>query len=104
AHLSIELAPHNSYAFPNEILNRIFILVAQDHGPVHFPIDEMEVPPQFAISHVCSHWRRVALRTPELWSNTRLAYPEIRILDALDKPMYLCYWQRWLLRAGTFPV
>src|SRR6266576_4511528 len=72
------LAPHNHNILPNEILGHVFIQVAQDHGPVHFPIRKGNTPPQLAILHVCSHWRRVALGTPELWSNTLLevAHPQ----------------------------
>ena len=102
AHLSVELAPHNSYPLPNEILSHVFILVAQDYGPVHFPIPKwMGPPPQIAISQVCSHWRRVALCTSELWSNTHLTYPEAR---NLYQTVYIHHWRRWLTRAGTFPV
>ena len=80
---------------PNEVLSRVFILVARDHGPVDFPISK--VPPQLALSHVCSHWRSVALRTSELWGNTTL------YCSAQDRDIIRIH-QRWLLRAGTFPV
>jgi hypothetical protein len=103
-HLGIVVSSHNHNhnRLPNEVLSRIFILVAQDYGPVHFPISEsMDPPPQLAISHVCSHWRRVALHTFELWSNAHLMYPSRR---NLVKAVYLRNWQRWLMRAETLPV
>ncbi|KAF8351745.1 hypothetical protein F5887DRAFT_1277547 [Amanita rubescens] len=97
--LRVVLAPHNHNRLPNEVLSRTFVLVAQDYGPVHFPIPNDDPPPQLAILHVCSHWRRVALHTPELWSNTQFTYPTY-----LDQAIYLRHWRRWLLRAGNFPV
>ncbi|KAF8351747.1 hypothetical protein F5887DRAFT_932199 [Amanita rubescens] len=103
-HLGIVVSSHNHNhnRLPNEVLSRIFILVAQDYGPVRFPTPRlMDPPPQLAISHMCSHWRRVALHTFELWSNTHLTYPSRRnIVEAA----YLRRWRRWLMRAGTLPV
>jgi hypothetical protein len=95
------LAPHNHNVLPNEIPGHVFIQVTQDHESVHFPIRKGNIPPQLTISHVCSHWRRVALGTAELWSNTRLevAHPQRMKSDHIFR-----LHQRWLLRAGTFPV
>ncbi|KAF8343460.1 hypothetical protein F5887DRAFT_1283517 [Amanita rubescens] len=98
--LGIVVAPHNHNHLPNEVLSRIFILVAQDYGPVHFPIfKSTKPPPQLAISHVCSRWRGVALHTSELWGYTHLTYPERN-----RAAFYPRYWRRWLIRAGTLPV
>ncbi|KAF8321455.1 hypothetical protein F5887DRAFT_932281 [Amanita rubescens] len=99
--LGTALAPHNHNLLPNEILGRIFILVARDHGTVHFPIPKGQTPPQLTISHVCPHWRRVALRTSELWSNTELL---VYTLDTRNHDHNVRLHQRWILRAGTFPV
>ena len=96
---SIALAPHNHNVLPNELLSRVFILVAQAHGPVKFPIPKRNLPPQLAISHVCSHWRKVALRTAELWGNTHLDYPQ-----KYHPGHVVLLHQRWLLRATSFPV
>ena len=96
---SIALAPHNHNVLPNELLSRVFILVAQVHGPVKFPIPKRNLPPQLAISHVCSHWRKVALRTAELWGNTRLSYPQ-----KYHPGHVVLLHQRWLLRATSVPV
>jgi hypothetical protein len=100
--LRVVLAPYNHNRFPNEVLSRIFILVAQDYGPVDFPIEKLDLPPQLAIPHVCSRWRRAALHTSELWSNTQLTYPKYN--NNLEPAIYLRHWQRWLIRAGNFPL
>ncbi|KAF8351758.1 hypothetical protein F5887DRAFT_2423 [Amanita rubescens] len=97
--LGTALAPHNHDVLSNEILRHVFILVVQAHGPVHFPILKGNLPPQLAISHVCSHWRRVALHTAELWGHTDLAYPQKYNTDDVVR-----LHQRWLLRAASFPV
>ena len=72
--LGVALAPHRHILLPIEILNSIFTLLALGYGPVAFPLPKENAPPQLVISHVCSHWRKVALRTPELWSNTHFMY------------------------------
>ena len=91
----------NHDLLPNEILGHVFILVVQDYGLVDFPMcPEFIAPPQLTISHVCSRWRRVALCTPELWSNTHLIY--LRSNPKLNHVTWL--HQRWLARAGTSPV
>ena len=101
--LGAALLPQKHNLLPIEILSRIFILVAQDYGAVVFPIFRKfrypRKPSQITVSHVCSRWRMVAFRTPELWCDTRLYYPK----DSSDlKHVHL--HQRWLMRAGTFPV
>ena len=88
--------PHKHNLLPNEILGCIFILAAQDYGAVVFPLSN--IPPQLTVSHVCSHWRMVAFRTSELWSNTSLHYPKDTNLSNVH------LHQRWLRRAGTLPV
>ncbi|KAF8351743.1 hypothetical protein F5887DRAFT_1277545 [Amanita rubescens] len=94
-------AAYNRNLLPNEILGHVFIQVVQDQGlPVAFPMRKKIALPQLAISHVCSHWRKVALRTPELWSSTQLSY--LMKYPNLDHVTWL--HQRWLARAGTFPV
>ena len=92
--------PHKHNLLPNEILARIFVLAAQDYGAVSFPMPRTKIPPQLAASHVCSHWRMVALCTPKLWSNTSLHYPA----DNLNVIPVVHLHQRWLMRAGILPV
>jgi hypothetical protein len=96
--LGAVLAPHMHSLVPNEVLSHIFVLLALGHGPVEFPIPKDNAPPQFAISHVSSRWRRVALHTPELWSDMYLIYPR----NGLGHLLHL--HQLWLIRARTFPV
>ncbi|KAH9920448.1 uncharacterized protein B0H18DRAFT_881075, partial [Fomitopsis serialis] len=63
------------YSLPVELLARIFVLGAAD------PIQDVASPaapiprdPPFEVlaSHVCAHWRDVALRTPHLWTSIAL--------------------------------
>jgi hypothetical protein len=72
--LGVALAPHNHSLLPNEVLSHIFILLALGLWNCDVPYSKNNVPPQLVVSHVCSHWRRVALRTPELWSDTHLIF------------------------------
>ena len=90
--------PHKHNLLPNEILGRIFVQVAEDYGAVAFPMLKTKNPPQLAISHVCSHWRMVALHTSKLWSNTSLKYPKDNVFPVVH------LHQRWLRRAGILPV
>lgn len=90
-------AAHKHSLLPNEILSRIFVLAAQDYGAVVFPMSKTKIPPQLVVSHVCSHWRTVAFRTSELWSNTSL-YPEDNVLPVVH------LHERWLRRAEILPV
>jgi hypothetical protein len=95
--LGVSLAPHNDSILPNEVLSHIFILLAFGYGTVKFPIRKNDAPPQLIISHMCSHWRRVALGTTELWSDTCLIYPP-------DGSHLIGLHQQWLSRARTLPV
>jgi hypothetical protein len=90
--------PHKHNLLPNEILGRIFVQAAQDYGAVAFPMLKTKNPPQLAVSHVCSHWRMVALCTSKLWSNTSLHYPKDNVFPVVH------LHQRWLSRAGILPV
>ncbi|KAG6886253.1 hypothetical protein C0992_004528 [Termitomyces sp. T32_za158] len=65
--------------FPPEILSAIFSEVVQcfdsqatssDYFPKIRYLDWIK-----SVSHVCSHWREVALNVPELWSNIPLYNP-----------------------------
>ena len=96
--LGIALAPHNDSVLPNEILSHIFVLAALGHGTVRFPIPIGSTPPQLAVSHVSSRWRRAALGTPALWSDTYLIYPRN------DPGHFIRLHQEWLSRTRAFPV
>jgi hypothetical protein len=95
--LGTVLAPHNDGLLPNEVLSHIFMLLALGYGTVTFPIPKNNAPPQLVVSHVCSHWRRVALHTPELWSDTYLIFPT----NIYHRNHYIYFHQRWVFRART---
>jgi hypothetical protein len=55
------------YNLPVELLSRIFTLgMPEEHYP-DFPNSD-DVPFEMLVSHVCHHWRTVAIRTHHLWS------------------------------------
>ena len=98
--LGVVLTPHRHIHLPIEILSSIFTLLALGYGPMAFPLPEENARPQLVISHVCSHWRKVALRTPKLWSNTHFMYQS----NGSRLARLVNLHQRWLLRAREFPV
>ena len=87
---------------PNEVLSHIFVLLALGYGTVRFPIPKKNTPPQLVVSHVCSRWRRVALRTPELWSDTHLIFWTNNRHS--DLGYHICFHQRRVSRARALPV
>ena len=95
--LGVVLAHHTHSLLPNEVLSHIFIWLALGYGTVMFPIPKNSAPPQLVISQVCSRWRRVALRTPELWCDTRP-----KIMRYSTNHIYL--HQRWVFRATALPI
>ncbi|KAH6912803.1 hypothetical protein BKA70DRAFT_776193 [Coprinopsis sp. MPI-PUGE-AT-0042] len=56
---------HPIHRLPVELLSHIFILGSQDSA--YLPV---------TVSHVCQHWRRIALRTPTLWRRITLSPKE----------------------------
>ncbi|KAG6807680.1 hypothetical protein H0H92_006723, partial [Tricholoma furcatifolium] len=65
-------ALHFTCRFPIEILGTIFEEVATHDDALvleSLGSDERRLSWIQAVSHVCSHWRNVALRTPNLWAN-----------------------------------
>ena len=80
------------HTLPIEILSRIFLL-GQPAGeyPEFPPIG----PPPFEVlvSHVCQHWRQVALRTPHLWTTIHL-----RTVPHIDRA------KQYLRRSGRLPL
>ncbi|KAF8891378.1 hypothetical protein BD779DRAFT_200589 [Infundibulicybe gibba] len=64
-----ELACHaNISLLPNELLGFIF-----DIAHIATPFERTtKLPTEVLISHVCQHWRNLALALPELWSNITL--------------------------------
>ncbi|KAI0258876.1 hypothetical protein BC834DRAFT_670830 [Gloeopeniophorella convolvens] len=52
---------------PTELLARVFHLLRDDQG--HH--NDARLPPSVAVTHVCRHWREVALNDSSLWSVIR---------------------------------
>ncbi|KAI0916749.1 hypothetical protein AcW1_007885 [Taiwanofungus camphoratus] len=67
------------HALPVELLARIFELGVDDHYAPHPDAVPQGVPAfEVLVSHVCLHWRDVALRTPSLWTHIHFrAVPHI---------------------------
>ncbi|EPS97240.1 hypothetical protein FOMPIDRAFT_1129047, partial [Fomitopsis schrenkii] len=64
-----ELVPVSQ--IPPELLSKIFLHTAGQHA---YPA---RVPPQICVTHVCRHWREVALQCAALWSHVDVpALPE----------------------------
>lgn len=84
-----QLSPSRS--LPNELLSYIFLLASHDYED-HY--DAIVTP--IRISHVCSHWRQVALLTGSLWTNLILAFPVSR--PQLSKAI------TWLNRSQNYPI
>ncbi|TEB27631.1 hypothetical protein FA13DRAFT_1607377, partial [Coprinellus micaceus] len=56
---------------PPEILSKIFLTLSAV-TPRHHPRDSVS---WFRVSHVCVHWRSVALSCSDLWANLRFVSP-----------------------------
>ncbi|TFK50603.1 hypothetical protein OE88DRAFT_1661108 [Heliocybe sulcata] len=65
---------------PPEVLAEIFAAYICAHGQPEVPIRLSSGPHQpyawLVITHVCHHWRTVALGTPSLWTEVYLTQPE----------------------------
>ncbi|KAF9463177.1 hypothetical protein BDZ94DRAFT_1193387, partial [Collybia nuda] len=84
-----QLSP--SCSLPNELLSHIFFLASHDYENDYDAV----ITPVW-ISHVCSHWRQVALLTGTLWTNLTLAFPVSR--PQLSKAI------TWLIRSQKHPI
>ena len=80
------------HALPIEILSRIFILGQPEGEYPEFP--PIGPPPfEILVSHVCQHWRQVALRTPHLWSTVHM-----RTVPHVERA------KQYLRRSGLLPL
>jgi hypothetical protein len=62
--------PHVALQLPVEILQKIFLLLAEQHAPERVPnLNPTTRPDWIAITHVCRYWRSAALGLRELWSS-----------------------------------
>ncbi|KZV70222.1 hypothetical protein PENSPDRAFT_651744 [Peniophora sp. CONT] len=63
-------------ALPVELLAHIFLLGYDNGIDSRRPFKRREIEPEsnweVIVSHVCRHWRNIALDTPQLWTNIRL--------------------------------
>ena len=58
--------------------------------------DDMRIIPiQVSISHVCSHWRRIALDTPKLWTRVN-----VRVFSISDPQLP----EEWIRRSKSLPL
>ncbi|KAG2364857.1 hypothetical protein BDR07DRAFT_1400478 [Suillus spraguei] len=86
------LSPISS--IPPEILGAIFVHHVQETQLLH-PPDSLAVLSWLNIGHVCSHWREVALGTPELW-----ATPFLSSLQATEEMLIRSKMAPLNLRSG----
>ncbi|KIL66439.1 hypothetical protein M378DRAFT_389587 [Amanita muscaria Koide BX008] len=85
----IALAPHNK--LPPEMLLRIFELCCEE--PAQIPAQNGSI---YTVSHVCSLWRQIALRTPEFWANI-----SIKLKANNEHKLWIA--KQWLSRARNHP-
>lgn len=65
---------------PNEVLSEILYWCT----PTSADQDDLSPRAAIRLSHVCKHWRRVALDSPRLWTYTRIPIVNQRLERALD--------------------
>jgi len=80
--------PHR---LPNELLSYIFLIAT-----CYFEDRYEAILTSVIISHVCSHWREVALSTGGMWSNFVLTFPTSR--SQLSRTV------TWLSRSQPYPI
>ncbi|KAF8881260.1 hypothetical protein BD779DRAFT_1025880 [Infundibulicybe gibba] len=82
-----------------DVLRVIFLSCSSD--PARIPLRKWLTrypgwpEPRLVISHVCSSWRAIALRTPELWSDIEIGRVEPQDCECLET---------WLRRSGKSPL
>ncbi|KAG6806416.1 hypothetical protein H0H92_011431, partial [Tricholoma furcatifolium] len=94
---------------PREVLARIFSYAVKDTVGDNASRDTLSKKIDWirAVSHICSHWREVALSTPSLWSTIDLGYYEPAwALEMLQrsKNMPLSVINAVLISKKSFPV
>jgi hypothetical protein len=80
---------------PPELLSEIFLLCL---SVGLYPTNE-DTKSTLLLTHICAHWRSVALSTPSLWSRIRSDPSD---LDAPQSQLQLV--QHWLSHSGTRPL
>ncbi|KAK7034716.1 hypothetical protein VNI00_012123 [Paramarasmius palmivorus] len=94
---------------PNELLSKIFIERCSELKEPIIRDPDYEIPREgwLSLTHVCSHWRRVALATPSLWFSPDFRFPDLS-LAMLERskfaPLHIeTYWYH-LSEKGRFAV
>lgn len=88
---SIATAPQKY--LPAELLSYIFQLSFEGY-PTYLPPTGRNISP-LALCHTCSRWRKVALNTPELWTDVVFRYAR-----GLDPYTTLDVVEEWYTRSG----
>lgn len=77
---------------PNEILTNIFKFIEEDERLDGY--DNEDIPACLAVTHVCRHWRNVALECPTLWRFIRSSSPfwlDIMLERSKETPLIVTY-------------
>lgn len=94
ARVQQRLDPHDPISqLPAELLGYVFQSLNSQEVRTIFSAGYTRHPPTI-VSHVCSRWREVALKTPSLWGDI-LVWSTYNGLQQL---------QMWLVRAGVVPL
>lgn len=88
---NIATAPQKQ--LPAELLSYIFEFAFEGY-PTYLPPTGRNISP-LALCHTCSRWRKVALNTPELWTNVIFRYAR-----GLDPYTTLDLVEEWYTRSG----
>ncbi|KAG6825624.1 hypothetical protein H0H92_003039 [Tricholoma furcatifolium] len=70
---------------PVEVLARVFSYVVEDAVGDNAKTYTKKTDWMSTVSHICSHWREVALSTPSLWSTIDLGYDPAWALEMLQR-------------------
>ncbi|KDQ65107.1 hypothetical protein JAAARDRAFT_202338 [Jaapia argillacea MUCL 33604] len=81
---------------PVEIMSEIFIACLPDR-PAWYPHKKNTI---CVVTHVCRHWRQIALSTPSLWCHFMIVHPS-QVEGRIFQREYL---QTMLLRSGNLPL
>ncbi|KAF8337148.1 hypothetical protein F5887DRAFT_985464, partial [Amanita rubescens] len=99
----VALAPHKKLS--EDVLRHIFTLVCSDDSDVAV-LDPGTANTWAAVklSHVCSAWRRLALKMPHLWIQIKLEMQHSHRADIInDNDRKIQLAEMWLARGGCLP-
>ena len=85
---------------PTDIMSTIFLLTTAGSGAS--PLRDPNPPPPHApvvLSHVCQHWRKIALQTPLLWTRlhvkTTTFHPALQSNAGEAPSLSTQHWEEW---------